>query len=104
MSPVKSIQDPLNSTIVVEVEACQGGSGSRARDPLTGEIPHSRASQLKKKKKKKRRRGKRRHWGFHCYPNTFLISFVSLGIFPPQKSDQIGWIIAHLALLLVVYK
>ena len=36
------------------MEACQGGSGSRARDPLTGEIPHSRASQLKKKKEEKK--------------------------------------------------
>ena len=36
------------------MEACQGGSGSRARDPLTGEIPHSRASKLKKKKKRKK--------------------------------------------------
>ena len=36
------------------MEACQGGSGSRARDPLTGEIPHSRASKLKKKKKEEK--------------------------------------------------
>ena len=56
MSPVKSIQDSLNSAILVEVEACQGGSGSvhSVREPLTGEIPRSRASQLKKKKKRKK--------------------------------------------------
>ena len=47
---------PTGVTYSVQNLHFQRGSGSRARDPLSGlSLPHSRASQIIKKKKKKKK-------------------------------------------------
>ena len=63
---VNSAQDPLNSAISVEVEACKRGSRSYAQctGPINRRHPMFTCFSIKKKK---------RRWGFHCYPNIYLI-------------------------------